>query len=491
LNETNLTIKKRDGYDWWVYHDPGKPPTLDTMNTTVLSEEFKKSFLMVSIWSSHLDPSDQVMLDISPASIGNLQEYPTQFINHLDFYNVLSGGDKGKGYALNPRTGLPYAQQYVPRGDYARVLAEFWADGPKSETPPGHWFTLLNNVSYHPSFTRKFKGEGEPLDALEWDVKAYLALGGAMHDVAVSVWGIKGYYDYTRPISAIRYMADRGQSSDSSLPNYHPAGLPLIPGYSELVKAGDPLSEENGEHIGKIKLKSWRGPKFILNPETDRAGVGWILAENWWPYQRPTFVTPPFAGYISGHSSYSSAAAEVLTLITGDEFFPGGLAEYVARKNDYLVFEEGPSVDIRLQWARYKDAADQCSLSRIWGGIHPPIDDFHGRTIGKDIGFHAFELAEKIFSGLILNAEPVDNQFLVEVYPNPVLINTSLSVTSGRPINSVSVLDMLGREVTFFSNPQPSTSLNINLGIKQLKPGAYILLIHSGNLVMSKKVILL
>ncbi len=53
------------------------------------------------------------------------------------------------------------------------------------------------------------------------------------------------------------------------------------------------------------------------------AGSDWILAENWWPYQRPSFVTPPFAGYTSGHSTFSRAAAEVLTDITGDEYFPG------------------------------------------------------------------------------------------------------------------------------------------------------------------------
>ena len=48
---------------------------------------------------------------------------------------------------MNPKTGMPYESQIVPRGDYTRVLAEFWADGPDSETPPGHWFTILNYVN--------------------------------------------------------------------------------------------------------------------------------------------------------------------------------------------------------------------------------------------------------------------------------------------------------------------------------------------------------
>ena len=44
---------------------------------------------------------------------------------------------------MNPSTGQPYESQMVLRGDYTRVLAEFWADGPDSETPPGHWFTPI------------------------------------------------------------------------------------------------------------------------------------------------------------------------------------------------------------------------------------------------------------------------------------------------------------------------------------------------------------
>ena len=127
--------------------------------------------------------------------------------------------------------------------------------------------------------------------------------------------------------------------------------------------------------------------------------MGWILADNWWPYQRPSFVTPPFAGYVSGHSTYSRAAAEVLTLLTGSEYFPGGMSGFDIVANEFLVFEEGPSVSMTLQWATYRDASDQCSLSRIWGGIHPPADDIPGRLIGAQIGPNAFALAESLFNG--------------------------------------------------------------------------------------------
>lgn len=242
-----------------------------------------------------------------------------------------------------------------------------------------------------------------------------------MHDVAITSWGIKGWYDYTRPVSAIRAMVELGQSSDPNLPSYHPGGIPLVPGYIELIEAGDPIQGSSGQYIGEIKIKAWRGPLYIINPENSEAGVGWINAKRWYPYQRPSFVTPPFAGYVSGHSTYSRAAAEVLTTLTGDPYFPGGMGEFHCPKNEFLVFEDGPSMDITLQWATYRDASDQCSLSRIWGGIHPPADDIPGRLIGIKIGVDALNFAEQYFTNI---ASPVTVES-VNIYPNPAncLIN--------------------------------------------------------------------
>jgi len=397
LKQEDLTVFKKPEGDYWVYNDPGPPPYLDTTAITPISEEYKWGFELVSQWASHLDPRDGVEIDISPGAQGNNQSYPTDLAGYRTFYDKEMGGDPSTGHAVNPITGQPYAPNIVRRGDYARVLAEFWADGPDSETPPGHWFTLLNYVSEHPEFVKQFNGQDEVLSDLEWYVKAYFSMGAAMHDSAVTTWGIKGHYDYVRPVSAIRAMAEYGQSSDPNLPNYHVAGFRLEPGAIELVGPGDPLVGNNQEHLNKIKLYSWRGPDYINNPQNSVAGVGWILAEEWWPFQRPTFVSPNFAGYLSGHSTFSRAAAEILTRITGDAFFPGGMATFDAIQNEFLVFEDGPSETITLQWATYADASDQTSLSRIWGGIHPPADDIPGRLIGIKIGEEVFDLARSYF----------------------------------------------------------------------------------------------
>ena len=451
LTPDDLTIYERDGFEYWVYHDPGPPPVLDVPDGGGLSDEYKWSHSLVSIWSSMLDPADGVMWDISPAVIGNidLRDHPTDFVGHRQFYDTFNGGDISRGRRLNPFTGEPYWAQIVPRADYARVLAEFWADGPDSETPPGHWFTILNYVSDHPALEKRFRGQGPILDDLEWDVKAYFVLGGTMHDAAITAWGAKGWYDYIRPISAIRGMAEFGQSTDPDLPRYHPAGIPLVPGYIELVGDTDPLVGSNFENLHKIKLMAWRGPAFVFNPETDVGGVGWILADDWWPYQRPSFVTPPFAGYVSGHSTFSRAAAEAMTRLTGDEYFPGGMGEFHAPKNEFLVFEDGPSVDVVLQWATYQDASDQTSLSRIWGGIHPPADDIPGRRMGYDVGIEAFQFAERFISGLATDVVSEDLPVVSPdptVYPNPLRAGNHFTVDAPAASRAV-LVDLLGRTV--------------------------------------------
>ena len=86
-------------------------------------------------------------------------------------------------------------------------------------------------------------------------------------------------------------MADLGQSSDDS--DVITISRNLVPDYIELVRSDDPLVAGDTMNIGEIKLKAWKGPDFIDDPETDLAGVDWILAENWWPYQRPSLLLHP------------------------------------------------------------------------------------------------------------------------------------------------------------------------------------------------------
>jgi membrane-associated phospholipid phosphatase len=126
--------------------------------------------------------------------------------------------------------------------------------------------------------------------------------------------------------------------------------------------------------------------------------VTWIRAVDWVPYQLPTFVTPAFQGYVSGHSTFSRAAAEVMTAFTGSEYFPGGISGYTIPAGS-LKFELGPTTDVHLEWATYYDAADQAGQSRLYGGIHVAVDDFAGREAGSICGKGAWEIAQRFYAG--------------------------------------------------------------------------------------------
>jgi hypothetical protein len=406
----------RDGADYWVYHDPGKPALISATDPDALPAEYIWGHSLVAVWSGHLDPSrghGAKLIDISPASLGNNAAFPETIPRLRDFYDFLGGGDRSPGHAVNPATGRPYEPQFVPLADYARTLATFWADGPfTAETPAGSMMLVLNEqISDSPHFEKRIGGAGPVLDDLEWDVKAYLALSGAIHDAGVSTWSLKGWYDYARPITAIRYMGTVGQSSDRADPHcaYHPQGIAYVDDPSDpagdgsrrvvdCVRPGDPLAA-GGANVGKIKILAWRGHTAVSNANFDVAGVGWILAENWWPYQRFNFVTPPFSGYTSGHATMTSAGAQALTLLTGDPYFPSGMFEYPTEANAFLDYENGPSVRVNLQWATYFDLSDSAGISRLWAGVHPPVDDVPGRRIGRVIGARAFDKASGYFSG--------------------------------------------------------------------------------------------
>ena len=366
-----------------MFHDPGPPPFLGTP----ADAQYKAEYLNVARLQSYLSPEDTTTIDVSPGAFGN---------------NPL-GSNAGTGHPLNPATGLPYATNMMKRGDFGRVLAEFWADGPRSETPPGHWNTIFNAVTNHAALQKRIGGSGPVVSDLEWDVKGYFALNGAVHNAAITSWDIKEAYNQIRPISAIRYMASKGQSSDPGGPSYHADGLPLVPDFVEVITAATTAAGQRHEHLagneGKIAIKQWLG--HPTDPANQFGGVGWKLGEAWVPYQARTFVTPPFPGYTSGHSTFSRSAAEVLTELTGSEFFPGGLFEFNAAAGNYLTFEDGPSANVTLTYGTYFDAADAAGQSRLWGGIHIEADDFMGRMTGSEIGQDAYALAGQYFAGTI------------------------------------------------------------------------------------------
>jgi hypothetical protein len=217
--------------------------------------------------------------------------------------------------------------------DRQKTIAEYWADGPSSELPPGHWNLFAKFVSNRDRHT------------LDDDAKMFFALNNALLDASVWTWGQKRIYDYIRPVSAIHY-----------------------------VFAGRTIT-------------AWK------------SGVGTTQFDgiNWRPYQADNVVTPPFAEYVSGHSTFSAAAARVLRSYTGSDTFgfsvtfPAGSS----RVEPGLV----PAAPLTLSWPTFSAAADEAGISRRYGGIHFIDGDIEGRRVGALIGDAAYAKSVRLFTG--------------------------------------------------------------------------------------------
>jgi Domain of unknown function (DUF6851)/VCPO second helical-bundle domain len=223
--------------------------------------------------------------------------------------------------------------------DEQKVIAEYWADGPRSELPPGHWNLFAQQVSH-----RDRSGESE-LD-LDRAVKLFFALTNAIFDAGCCAWDNKRAYDSVRPITAIRYL-------------FH----------------------------GK-RIRAWAGPG---------RGTQTIAGEDWFPYQPTSFPTPPFSEYPSGHSNFSAAGAEILKLFTRSDRF-GGSATVPAgssRVEPGLV----PARDLTLEWPTFSDAAAQAGISRRYGGIHFTQGDLDARATGRAAARRCWATAQTYFAG--------------------------------------------------------------------------------------------
>jgi hypothetical protein len=218
--------------------------------------------------------------------------------------------------------------------DTRKVHAEYWADGPGSVTPPGHWNVFAQYVSRRDANT------------LDENARMYFALNNALLDASITAWDGKRNWDSVRPITAVRWL-----------------------------------------NRGKI-IQAWDGPY---------KGPSYIKGEDWIPYQPPTDPTPPFAEYTSGHSTFSMAAAEVLTAFCGRGNFE--MTVTIAAGSSRVEPGVVPAKAITLKWTSFRYAAEQAGKSRQYGGIHFEDGDNHAREAGADVGKQAWAKALTYFSG--------------------------------------------------------------------------------------------
>lgn len=218
-------------------------------------------------------------------------------------------------------------------GDREKVIAEYWADGPSTVLPPGHFNLFAQWVSLR---------DGHTLDE---DVPLFFILTNAVFDAGIASWDAKIHYDYVRPITAIRYLK-RGQ-----------------------------------------KIRAWAGPGL---------GTRVIRGEDWRPYQPDWFPTPPFAEYVSGHSTFSAAAAEILRRFTGSDEFG---ASVTITAGDLGVEPGVPAQPVTLAWPTFSAAADEAGISRRYGGIHFRDGDLEGRRMGRRVAALVWDQAMAYLTG--------------------------------------------------------------------------------------------
>jgi hypothetical protein len=172
------------------------------------------------------------------------------------------------------------------------------------------------------------------------DAKLFFALNNALLDAGIVAWDAKRAYNSMRPITAVRWL-----------------------------KEGD-------------TIRAWKPNQgtVVMN------GTEW----------RPFLPTPPFAEYTSGHSTFSSAAAEVLRSFTGTDTF--SFSATVAAGSIPTSIESGmPTKSITMSWSSFTDLAVSASLSRQIGGIHFQDGDLHARATGTDCGKAAYTKAKGYF----------------------------------------------------------------------------------------------
>ncbi|MBL7775628.1 MAG: vanadium-dependent haloperoxidase [Saprospiraceae bacterium] len=229
--------------------------------------------------------------------------------------------------------------------DEQKIIAEYWAGMHEDKHTdavapliPGYWVVppaQLARIGRYVSRKNKFKNA--------YDIKMFFALPNALLDAGIAAWDSKTHYDYIRPVSLLRHL------------------------YNEQ------------------EVNAWGGPC---------EGTKCINGDNWTPY---LIGTPPFAEYVSGHSTFSAAVAEVLTAFCGNSAY--GESVTIPAKSSKIEGRCTPKLELTLSWRSFHEAAEQAGMSRLYGGIHFEDGNLSGRQLGKSVGQCVWNKACQYFTG--------------------------------------------------------------------------------------------
>jgi hypothetical protein len=238
--------------------------------------------------------------------------------------------DNPAKYKNNVDLVLKYSRELTPE---RKLIVEYWADGPESEFPPGHWGLFAQHVSDRDN------------NSIGKDAKMFFAMHNASFDAGIAAWHLKRKFEGVRPITAVRFFK-QGQS-----------------------------------------ILAWGGPGRPIEA---------IQGEKWMAYNPGSNPTPAFPGYVSGHSTFSSASATVLRLFTGSD----RLDYQVTLAANFGRVEPGvPAVPTVISYKKFSDAVYDAGMSRLYGGIHFKDDNTAGQLIGNAIGELVYAKAKTLFNG--------------------------------------------------------------------------------------------
>jgi hypothetical protein len=230
-----------------------------------------------------------------------------------------------------------------------KAIVEFMRDGPRSTGQSGHWLRFAQALS------RRDK------NGIDQDVKLFFAVGNTAFDAFIGCWEAKRYYDSSRPWTLVRYY-----------------------------------------YAGK-QVSGWAGPG---------KGVVMLPAEDWHPYSPFTFITPPFPGFPSGHSTVSGACAKMLELFTGSDYFgdtekrraglltePGFECNVIQMRHGLLPADGKMTCDVALKLPTFTAVAEMAGISRVMGGYHIQTDNIEGLKLGRKVAADLWPKLKAYYDG--------------------------------------------------------------------------------------------
>jgi PAP2 superfamily/Domain of unknown function (DUF4114) len=196
--------------------------------------------------------------------------------------------------AFNTTKELGAANSNTRTADQTQI-AQFWADGGGTYTPPGHWGEIAMQLLNSRNAT------------LVESAHTMAMLNISLADVAIACWDAKYTYNTWRPLTAIQQADLDGNDATIADPNW-----------------------------------------------------------------KPLLTTPPFPEFTSGHSTFSGAAATILSSLMGN--------------NVSFTANSVGLPGITRSYTSFQQAAEEAGLSRIYGGIHFMPANLEGLSCGRQIG---------------------------------------------------------------------------------------------------------